>query len=158
MVKQNDYLMSNQEIIGGIRSAVERGENLKSAMMTFYQAGYSKIEIEEAAKAYLSQTGKVPEMSMKRIQETKDNSKKKPLPIPAPNSKNNSTPIPAPKKIIDKKIPQNVSGYGKIKPRKENSKALTLTLIIILGMLLLGLVLVFLFKDEFIVFFNKLFG
>ena len=88
MVKQSDYLMSNQEIIGGLRSAIERGDNLKEAMMSFYQAGYSKIEIEDAAKAYLSQTGRVPEvMTTKRIQPTtKDEIKKNSQLPPTPNS------------------------------------------------------------------------
>ena len=55
MVKEGDYMISDQEILGGLRAAIERGETLKDAMMTFYQAGYDKTEIEEAARAYLNQ-------------------------------------------------------------------------------------------------------
>ena len=43
--------MVNQDILGGLKSALERGESLKQAMMTFYNAGYRKEEIEEAARA-----------------------------------------------------------------------------------------------------------
>jgi hypothetical protein len=45
--------MVNQEILGGLISALERGESLKKAMMSMYSAGYKKEEIEEAAMATL---------------------------------------------------------------------------------------------------------
>lgn len=160
MVKQNDYLMTNREIIGGLRSAIERGEKLKDAMMTFYQAGYSKIDIEEAARVYLSQTGKVPEAPLKRIQtaESADVKKKQPE-IPAPTSDKKTPLIPTPKipKPIDKKTPQIVSSYGVTKKQKESGRTLTITLIIILTVLLGALALVFLFNTEFVDFFNKMF-
>lgn len=41
--------MVNVEIFAGLRGALERGESLKRAMMTFYNAGYKKEEISEAA-------------------------------------------------------------------------------------------------------------
>lgn len=41
--------MVNQEILGGLRNAVAGGESLREAMMSFYNSGYSKEEIEEAA-------------------------------------------------------------------------------------------------------------
>jgi len=44
--------MVNEEIIGGLKSAIDRGESLKKAMMTFYNAGYKKEEIEEAAQFF----------------------------------------------------------------------------------------------------------
>ena len=40
-----------QEIFEGLKSALGKGENLELAMITFYNAGYKKEEIEEAAKA-----------------------------------------------------------------------------------------------------------
>ncbi|MCX6746583.1 MAG: hypothetical protein NTU63_00410 [Candidatus Pacearchaeota archaeon] len=41
--------MVNVEIFCGLRGALERGETLKRAMMTFYNAGYKREEISEAA-------------------------------------------------------------------------------------------------------------
>jgi len=38
-----------QDILGALQSALIRGETLKRAMMTLYNAGYKKNEIEEAA-------------------------------------------------------------------------------------------------------------
>jgi hypothetical protein len=49
--------MANEEIIGGIISALSRGEPLEKAMMTFYNAGYKKEEIEGSAKVVYTQLG-----------------------------------------------------------------------------------------------------
>jgi len=49
--------MANEEIIGGVMSALSRGESLENAMMTFYNAGYKKEEIEESAKVVYSKLG-----------------------------------------------------------------------------------------------------
>lgn len=49
--------MVNEEIVGGLISALSRGEPLQKAMMTFYNAGYGKNEIEEAAKVVYLQVG-----------------------------------------------------------------------------------------------------
>jgi len=38
-----------EDILGALKSALIRGETLKKAMMTLYNAGYKKNDIEEAA-------------------------------------------------------------------------------------------------------------
>lgn len=43
--------MVRQDILGALQSALTRGETLKRAMMTLYNSGYKKEEIEEAAAA-----------------------------------------------------------------------------------------------------------
>ena len=47
----------NEEIIGGLMSALSRGEGLEKAMMTFYNAGYEKEEIEDSAKDVYNKSG-----------------------------------------------------------------------------------------------------
>ena len=42
--------MVNEEILGGIEAALLRGQSLRQAMISFYNAGYKKEEIEEAAR------------------------------------------------------------------------------------------------------------
>lgn len=42
--------MPNEEIVEGIKVALSRGETLQKAMMSFYNAGYAKQDIEEAAR------------------------------------------------------------------------------------------------------------
>ncbi len=49
--------MLNEEIIGGLVSALSRGQSLESAMMTFYNAGYNKEDIEDSAKEVYKQVG-----------------------------------------------------------------------------------------------------
>ena len=48
--------MPNQEILGGLRAAINRGESLEKVMTSFYNAGYKKEEIEESAK-FIQQEG-----------------------------------------------------------------------------------------------------
>lgn len=43
--------MVRDDILGGLRTALARGQTLRQSMMSFYNAGYIKQEIEEAAKA-----------------------------------------------------------------------------------------------------------
>ncbi len=49
--------MVNEAIFSGLVSALSRGESLQNAMFTFYNAGYSKKDIEEAARELHKQTG-----------------------------------------------------------------------------------------------------
>jgi hypothetical protein len=42
--------MVNYDLVGGLRSALERGEPLKRAMISLFNSGYKKEEIEEAAR------------------------------------------------------------------------------------------------------------
>ena len=41
--------MVKPEIVEGLREAVGRGEPLRKAMMSFFNSGYTKEEVEEAA-------------------------------------------------------------------------------------------------------------
>jgi hypothetical protein len=45
--------MINEEVLGGLISALERGQSLKKSMFTLYTAGYTKEEVEEAARALM---------------------------------------------------------------------------------------------------------
>jgi F0F1-type ATP synthase assembly protein I len=42
--------MVNESILGGLRIAIVHNSSLKDAMQSFYNAGYDKNEIEEAAQ------------------------------------------------------------------------------------------------------------
>jgi hypothetical protein len=78
--------MVNYDIVGGLRSALERGEPLKKAMMSLYNSGYKKEEIEEAAR----NLNATPVMGIAQP--------KTPLTINAPVEK--TTPAAEAKKII----------------------------------------------------------
>ncbi len=177
MVKEEEYLLTNQEILGGLKSALERGQTLKQAMMSFYQAGYRKEEIEDAARAYLYlQRGaseaevlnesklrpKVAEKNLPNATEKVSASKpeKTEKIIPKFTETKVLAGAPETKKGESKKVVQKISGYddNANKPLSARSKALTVTLIITLAVLLGILALVFLFKAELVNFINGLFG
>jgi len=42
--------MVSEEIVEGLRFSMNKGDSLMKAMMSFYNAGYSKLEVEEAAR------------------------------------------------------------------------------------------------------------
>jgi len=167
MVKEEEYLMTNQEILGGLKSAIERGGNLKEAMMTFYRAGYEKHEIEEAAKAYID-LGKITAQTL----EMKPNSIK-----PLTKKEEKSDKVKTKQKIFStmgEKQESGIRGGGEQNAKSETvqkisqyeskvkepikGKSITLVLVFILIALLGFLALVILFKDEIVVFFNNLFG
>jgi len=99
--------MVNEEIVGGLVSALSRGESLQRAMMTFYNAGYPKEEIEGAAKVIYSKEG------LETIE--KDKSK-----INAIASRFGLVKKNSPKIIQNQNIPkkslQKISSYGEYNP------------------------------------------
>ena len=48
--------MVREDILGGLKLALSRGDSLQNAMQSFYNSGYKKEEIEEAARALHQQT------------------------------------------------------------------------------------------------------
>ena len=72
MVKENLTKPGfSEDILGGIKAAIERGENLKEAMVTFYNSGYSKKEIENAARDYvMEKKGKEAQMKKPIVSST----------------------------------------------------------------------------------------
>jgi len=176
MVKEEEYLLTNQEILGGLKAAIGRGQSLKQAMMSFYQSGYKKEEIEDAARAYLYlQKGNSEAQVLnknplnesskketnKKIKKGFFGSKKKDekqfsaiAKTKAPSSIERKEPEEK------KKIVQKISSYESPKnvSVKLKSKALTTVLVVTLIVLVIILGLIFLFKAELVNFINGLFG
>jgi hypothetical protein len=120
--------MTNEDIVGGLRSALARGESLRQAMMTFYNAGYAKADIEWAARS---------------LQMREDSYLRKIDSIS--------------KKILPKKIyNQKVSKYEK-KPAIPGGRIGIMMLIILLSILLLSIISIIFFKDSLIKFFDSFF-
>lgn len=173
--------ITNQEILGGIRAAIARGSTLKDAMMSFYQAGYDKTEIEEAAKVYVElqkspeeivkkEKGKQKEKPKEEKKEDKKEEKKKEV-VAKPlakeenkekksaENKEEKSPEGKSKKKEPPKVVQRVSNYDlPKKPKPPKGKAVTIILILLLLFLLGALAAVILFKDELVRFFNSFFS
>ncbi len=151
--------MAREDIIGGLKVALSKGETLEEAMQSFYNSGYKKEEIEEAARVL--QSGGFQQQLANTI-EAKPIVKALQLqpPIQQPIIQQNSPvqqPILPPQptfsaqqQIIAPK--QNVSAYES----KKRPDVVTVLLILILLILLGILVSVFLFKDQLVEFLNKI--
>jgi FtsZ-interacting cell division protein ZipA len=140
--------MIKEEIFEGLKVALSKGESLQRAMMSFFNAGYSKEEIEEAAR-YLqaSQASAQPQTSQPAKQVTQ------PVQQQHPKPQSKIKQLWSPQKPIKQTV-QKVSAYE----RKPKSTSIIVTgILIFLLILLLGiLVAVFLFKDKLAAFFSNI--
>ncbi len=127
--------MIKQDILGGLKLAISKGESLKQSMISFHNAGYKKENIENAARTLLQ---------IQRPQQTQ----------PAQHKKF----IPQPKKQILQPVKtiQKVSGYGQ-EPTKLKQKLVLFLFIFILIILLGTLASIFIFKSDVMNFLNRLF-
>lgn len=124
--------MPKEELVEGIRQAISRGDSLEKAMMSFFNSGYAKHDIEEAAAAAqypgissgISPTGSAPA-------------------VPGQ---------------VTPGVVQRVSAYGEPKANASSSKIITILLIVTLIVLLGILASLMLFKDQIVSFFSGLFG
>jgi hypothetical protein len=113
--------MVNEEIYGGIKAALERGNTLKSAMMSFYNTGYKKEEIEAAAREA--------QLDKRRAYSPVSTYKGKPIPIEKPLKKKET---PKPPSVQDKMIhsvknifsikEETLDGEEGIKEKKQEKK------------------------------------
>ncbi len=126
-----------EDILGGLKSALIRGETLKKAMMTFYNSGYKKNDIEEAAAA-------LQQMISQKVVIQEQTTIAKPV-----------------EKVVPKKSPQQLTSFQEVSnygaPKRFN-KVMVILLIFLLIVLLGILISIFLFKTELIEFFNNAFN
>lgn len=143
----------NEEIFSGLKAALERGQSLKNAMMSFYNAGYDKTEIEEAARALVTAPEGMPVQVIQPIaqapQPTTTPSPAKPIPSakPVPAAKPKETFAPG-------KVVQKVSNYGK---RSLGNKIIVIVLALLLFMLASALIGIFIFRSQIIDWLNSIF-
>jgi len=155
----------NRDVFEGLKVAIGRGESLEEAMQTFYNSGYEKKEIEDAARALHSwikqeQTkGKTPDI-IPKVQKPqpqefisdkfsffpkrkKENEMKKDI------SLSNNIQAQKPRMV------QKVSGYEQEKPSRKKMIILVSLLILILVIILVSL---FFLREDILRFFNSIFG
>jgi hypothetical protein len=135
--------MVKEEIVAGLKYAVAKGDSLPKAMMSFYNAGYSKQDIEEAARAL-----QIPQLPQTQTQPIKQPAKPSAQPIKKPirqayaSSQPSQYYQPAPAPVVI----QRVSAYEK-RPRSGGS-VLMILLVFLLVVLFGILIAVFLFRDQ----------
>ena len=85
--------MVREDILGGLKLALSRGDSLQNAMQSFYNSGYKKEEIEEAARALHKQVVQQPPQQPPINPSPQLGQQPKPIPQ---MSQNNVMPKPAP--------------------------------------------------------------
>jgi hypothetical protein len=150
--------MVNEEILEGLKSATARGESLLQAMMSFYNAGYPKKAIEEAANGLKQQEAGIPITVTPSGQQPAAQSATQPETQPVAQA---ATP-PVVQKQITQGVqkpnqpvltPQRVSAYA---PKKK-SNMITIILISSLVLLFGLLIAAFIFREQLTTLFNNLF-
>lgn len=131
--------MASDFLIEGLKEALARGETLKQAMMTFFNAGYLTHEIEEAARALQQE-------QVQNVQQAAAPTRQQTFQPPIPQK--NNAPVP-----MVNSPPQNVSAYVQ-PPRK--SKAAIILIIILLIISLGALAFILIFKEDVLNFLNLL--
>ena len=159
--------MVREDILGGLRTALARGQTLRQAMMSFYNAGYIKEEIEEAAKALQAERNQPLQTQFaqgpaapifQRTTSIEKDPNEEPKEILSQTAKLAQPTQPAQPQTI-----QKVSAYGqpqKTQPvqqpqtAKPRGKAIIFILLALLIILVGGLIAIFFFKEEILALFG----
>jgi hypothetical protein len=149
--------MVNEEVLGALRSALERGESLSRATKTLRNARYKKEDIDEAASI-------VSELNIQPVPQQKNGFPKFFQPknsesIPTPSSPTQMPEAKQKKKLFQKlpqadKSQQKVSGYDDNKPKKKSK--LVPILIFVLFFIAIAITTVFFFQKEISYFLSNL--
>ncbi|MFH1801228.1 MAG: hypothetical protein ABH804_00095 [archaeon] len=123
--------MVREDILGGLRTAVSKGETLRQAMITFFNAGYKKEDIESSAKKFHEQMYRVSQKQEPQQVVSRFMQSVKVQPV------------------------QAVSGYAQ--PVQKQSNYIIIVLISILLVLLGSLAVTIIYKTQIISFLNSLF-
>jgi cobalamin biosynthesis Mg chelatase CobN len=176
--------MVRGDIVGGLKIALSRGESLQKAMQSFYNAGYKKEEIEEAARELHReltqqrqmpqrpglmplQPSKTPQQEIKKLPTTQSVTTQTPIPSSQNKPKQEEVesssqqpeqtqqPKPSPQDYYTPSPSQQVVSSYAQPERRSRVDFVTILLVIILVVLLGVLVSVFFFKSELIEFLNR---
>ena len=133
--------MGRRDIVEGLKRAVARGEDLKSAMMSFYNAGYTKEEVEDAARdanyeIYSAQTGQ-PMQMQGQVGQSSTQQAGSPAQVQNQQQRQAMAPMTV----------QKVSSYSPEKP-KQKGMWIIWVLIALVVLLVLGLIGIFVFQEQ----------
>ena len=143
--------MVREDILGGLRVALSKGHSLQSAMQSFYNSGYKKEDIEEAARYLQSHNFENPQA------ETQQPIKPTPQYTKYEETAVGAQPIPL--STQPKLSPQSGAQQTQQQTPKKKTNTKKIIWITILTIVLLaligGLISIFLFKDTIMGWFGK---
>ena len=150
--------MPKEEIIEGLKAAIAKGDSLNKARMSFYNSGYSKQDVEDAAKII-----DAPQIPQSQISQQQPTQTKTPVPTDSGESEFKAPqPIHPHEEMQTAQYPslqqsqpiQKVSNYD---GRPSRLGAVMIFVLVFFLLFLVGvLITIFLFKDELAGFFNSL--
>ncbi len=136
-----------EEIIGGIRNALERGESIENAMQTFINAGYSAIEVRGAAGMLApSATGVLYGERGTAVNQAVQKAPSTPGTKPPSSPPQTSSASSAPPSAAPAKPQTGANAFGGTQPPatfKGKKTAIILAIILIVLVLVLGATLYF---------------
>ena len=133
----------NEEIAEGIKFAMSKGETLQQAMQSFYNAGYSRQEVEEAARSLQNQLHIESERGIHAVHPNFG-----PMQQNQKNGNENSEASSA----------QKVSSYESATQEENPRKKMIVLVSILLVVLLLVFAGIFFFRGYLLQLFGNLFG
>lgn len=150
-----------EDILRGLKNAIERGEPLEKAVQSFINAGYNPIEVKQAAQSLIG--GATAITNPYAVQLGMGNLPPPPVKVTIPQqiSLPEQTPI---RQAAQMASPPAFRKLSEVQPRammpqmmyrKKKNTGLIVTLIIILLLLVGGLIYMILYGQEFL---NSLFG
>ncbi len=161
------------DVYGGLKNALERGEDIEHAMKSMLAAGYDKFEVEEAAKRilkYMSDAQLPQGLAPKPAEAKVQKSKQEKLPSPSPTSsppqqtpsqtpsppQQTSSPTPSPQQqtphASDSPAPLQIPSLKPLPlpeikiPKKKKGKKILIIIAIILLVIMQGWFVYFLIK------------
>jgi hypothetical protein len=122
-----------EEIIAGLKNALQRGQNLEQAAQSFINAGYSPQEVQEAKNFLIGGPASMPQPPMKNAVNAAMPQSQNSFPVmPAQQSSgfNNAPIAPAEEQLMPNKLPS-------IKPAKKSDGGRTALIVIVILLLLI---------------------
>lgn len=151
--------MVREDILGGLRVALSKGYSLQNAMQSFYNSGYKKEDIEEAARYLQSHNFENPQAETQLSTSQKAQQPIKPTPrfTGYEETAVGTQPIPLstqPKPSQQSEAQQTQQQMPKKKTNTKKIIWITILTIILLA-LIGGLISIFLYKDIIMSWFGK---
>jgi len=141
-----------ENILEGLKFAISKGDSLQEAMQSFYNAGYSREDIEYAARELQDQFRTEQIKGIHAVGPYNANPKAEeeyPPDIKGSAGQSESEPVSKDLQI------QKVSDYGSAENPKKKMIILIVVLLVILAVVLAG---IFFFRSSLISLFNKFWG
>ena len=133
--------MQKEEIISGIKQAIERGSSLEKAKSSFINAGYSSQDVEDSSKVFLGVSGSMPQQHYQPQEK---------LPTPPQASPNFPTQVTQQNKMQPIALPAQPPANSQIKasPKGKAMRVFIILLSIVLLILILFLAATVFYKEQ----------